>query len=158
MTSKTPSAVVPDTSCLIALDALGQVEILLTFYGVATVPHAVAREFGHTLPRWLEVQAAKNVNLVAVLRGSLGPGEPEAIALASELHGSLLVLDDLRARRVASEMGLRLTGTLGLLLRAKNEGLLLSVADALSRIEQVGFRLSPTLRREVLTLAREPDP
>jgi len=155
MTSETPSSVVPDTSCLIALDALGQMKLLVTFYGVVTIPQAVAREFGSVVPCWLQVRTVKNTSLIAALRRSLGPGESEAIALASEIPNSLLVLDDLRARRVASEMGLVLTGTLGLILRAKNEGVIASVDAALSQIERVGFRLSSDLRKEVLLLAGE---
>jgi len=83
----------------------------------------------------------------------LGPGESEAIALAAQHPGALVVLDDLRARRVARDMGLRLTGTVGVLLRAKREGLLTSVSSALARAESVGFRVSIALRDEALRLA-----
>jgi hypothetical protein len=93
--------------------------------------------------------------LLAVLRGSLGPGESEAIVVASERSHALLVLDDLRARRVATSMGLRLTGTVGVLLRARREGRIASVADALTRVADVGFRLSADLRAEALRLAGE---
>lgn len=155
MTSATPELVVPDTSCLIALVALGQIDLLRAFYGTVFVPEAVADEFGDSLPPWLESRRVTNTKLVAALHTSLGAGESEVIALATEVEGALVILDDLRARRVAADMGLRLTGTLGIILRAKKEGVLASVATALAQVESVGFRLSPALRAEALRLAGE---
>jgi uncharacterized protein len=67
----------------------------------------------------------------------------------------ILVRDDLRARRIATDMGLRLTGTVGLLLRTKRDWLLDSVGRALGVIDEVGFRLSAELHEEALRLAGE---
>ena len=158
MTSATPDIVVPDTSCLIALEALDQLELLHDFYPAVIVPPAVALEYGRALPDWLRTQAPADQRLLAVLGGSLGPGESEAIVLAGELPKALLVLDDLRARRMAARMGLRLTGTLGVLLRAKRVGRLPSLGEALRVVGSAGFRVSAELRGEALRLASEAGP
>lgn len=160
MTSRTrevdaPSVVVPDTSCLIALTALDQLQVLAELYPSCAVPPAVVEEYGPGLPPWIRLVQAQEMRLVAVLSDTLGRGEPEAIALASALPGSLVVLDDLRARRAARSVGLRLTGTLGVLLRAKREGRLTSLSNALEVMERTGFRLSADLRDSVLRLAGE---
>ena len=114
--------VVPDTTCLIALSAVSLLDLLHEFYDVVVVPDAVAHEFGDPLPSWVEAAQGDPV-LVSALRQSLGPGEAEVIAVATQSADALAVLDDKRARATARAMGVRLTGTLGILLRAKREGL-----------------------------------
>lgn len=146
--------VIPDTSCLIALSALSLLDVLQRFYGQVVIPVAVAEEFGEPLPEWMtRVQA--NPIVVAALRESLDHGEAEVIALAAQTTGALAVLDDQRARTVARAMGVELTGTLGILLRAKREGVLESLSSAIEVLERVGFHMSPELKARVLTLARE---
>jgi hypothetical protein len=146
--------VVPDTSCLIALSALSLLDVLHDFYGEVLVPAAVAEEFGEPLPEWV-IQVQGNPLVIAALRESLGRGEAEVIAATAENSNTLAVLDDQRARAIARAMGIRLTGTLGILLRAKREGALTSVHSALDVLEQVGFHMSSELRAKVRELAEE---
>jgi len=77
------------------------------------------------------------------------------IALAGSLEDPLLILDDLAARRHAKLLGLRITGTLGVLLKAKKSKILESVSPALDRIENAGFRLAANTRRDFLEMAGE---
>lgn len=86
--------------------------------------------------------------LVAVT--DLGAGEREALALAAETPGTVLILGDALARRHAALLRLRLTGTAGVLLRAKHEGLLPAIAPALDRLETLRFRLHPATRRVIM--------
>jgi hypothetical protein len=79
----------------------------------------------------------------------LGAGEREAIALALELRADLLSADDKKARRIAQERGIRVTGTVGVLREAHDRGLL-DLPDALHGLLQVGFRLSEKLVQEVI--------
>jgi len=146
--------VVPDTSSLIALSTLSLLDVLEHFYGEVVVPPAVAEEFGEPLPTWV-TQLEANPLLVTALRESLGRGEAEVIAVAAESPGSLAILDDQRARAAARAMGVRLTGTLGVLLRAKHEGVLASVSSALDTLEQSGFHMSLQLTARVRQLAGE---
>ena len=148
-------AVVVDTSCLIALASLDLLELLEHFYGIVTIPHAVRDEFGAELPSWVAAEPAGNAALVGALSESLGNGEAEAIALAAENPRSLLILDDLRARRIARSLGIAITGTLGVLIRARREGRIPSLRRTVEELEASGFRLSEELRAAALKMARE---
>lgn len=82
-------------------------------------------------------------------------GEAAVIQTAlNEGHDSV-ILDDLKARRVASNLGLSVTGTLGILLQAKHAGLLPSVSAAIATLEQRGIWIAPALRAKAVRLAGE---
>jgi len=85
----------------------------------------------------------------------LGAGEREVITLAIQEPGALVVLDDARARKQARALGIRLTGTLGVLLKAKQLGFLPAVRPVLERLEALRFYLDPATRLAVLGLAGE---
>jgi len=85
----------------------------------------------------------------------LGPGESEVLALALETPNSVVILDDDLARRTAEMSGIRLTGTLGMLLDAKQAGLLEEIAPLLERLQALGFRLSQGTKAAVLKIAGE---
>lgn len=85
----------------------------------------------------------------------LGPGETQVLMLALESSDTFVVLDDALARQLAEALGLRLTGTLGLLLDAKRAGLLPAVGPLLDRLQALRFRLAPHTRAAVLRLAGE---
>lgn len=77
------------------------------------------------------------------------------LTLGLEIPQAVLVLDDALARRVAEAVGLRFTGTLGLLLDAKRNGLLTGVSPAIEALTAAGFRLSRATRAAILGLAGE---
>ena len=77
-----------------------------------------------------------------VLRRELGPGETAVIAYAFKSKADLVVLDDLNARLVAASVGLRLTGTLGLLIAAYKTGLLPDLKGAVNDLQKAGFRIA----------------
>lgn len=85
----------------------------------------------------------------------LDAGESEVIALALELEAERVILDDLDARRLAQRLGVVPVGTLGLLLAARLRGEIQSLRAELDRLQQAGFRVSPTLRQAVLREAGE---
>jgi predicted nucleic acid-binding protein len=149
-----PQRVVPDTSCLIALSALSLLDLLREFYSEVLIPRSVASEFGEPLPAWVTLVDAAPL-VVATLRESLGPGEAEVIAVAMEDPRSVAILDEQRARAVCRMMGIKLTGALGILLRAKREGRLPSLSAALDTLDEVGFHMSPALKARLCELAGE---
>lgn len=77
------------------------------------------------------------------------------LALAVERPGAIVLLDDWLARRMANYLGVSVTGTLGVLLRAKAAGHLAAVRPVIDRLQALGFRLDPTTRVAVLELADE---
>ncbi len=81
-------------------------------------------------------------------------GEAEAIALASE-RAAVVILDDRQARRVAQDIGLRILGTLGCLLKAKQAGVISAVGPILDKLTREGFYLTEDLKAETLRLAGE---
>lgn len=85
----------------------------------------------------------------------LDRGEAEVIALAQEHRADLVILDERLARLHARRLGLAMTGTLGVLLRAKEQGLVTAVAPVISDLRQGGLRLSDAIVAEALRLAGE---
>jgi uncharacterized protein len=157
--------VIANTSPLQYLFQLGLLELLPELYGEVLLPGAVALEVrsgaarGVALPdlaslSWLracEVQSAAVLTLAA----GLGTGEREVLALAVERANPLVILDDSLARRFAMRLRLPLTGTLGLLLKAKQAGRIEAVRPYLDRLDALRFRLDEATRKGVLGLADE---
>jgi len=146
---------VANSSCLIALDAVGYLSVLHELYEAIDVPDAVNRECGGQLPAWVQVRSVSNRSLVQSLRLELGEGEAEAIALCVERSANRVILDDKKARRIARELKLPVTGTLAILLRAKEAGVLPNVHDPIDALLAANFRVSETLIAEVLRRAGE---
>lgn len=149
--------VVSNTSPLIGLSNIGKLKILHDVFGKVVVPPAVQREFGEELPEWITVKAPENKPLVQALLESLGDGESEAIALAIELNADFLILDDLKARKIARKLGLRVIGTAGLLLLAKKRGVINEVKPLLMELVEKGFRISNEVVDVILQSAGEMD-
>jgi len=156
--------VVSNTTPLQYLHQAGVLDVLPRLYERLVVPAAVAdeirvgREAGVDLPDlpsidWIEIRSVEP-SPWPVAR-DIHRGEAEVLALAGLSAGTLMILDDLAARRHARLLNLKFTGTLGVLLRAKRESLIPQVASILDRIEKCGFRLARNTRREVLDLAGE---
>lgn len=155
--------VVSDTSPITYLHQIERFTLLRSLYGEVVVPPAVERELREAAPiheglDWsaLRVVEPKNSGMVTSLSASLDLGESEAIVVASEIQADLLLIDEANGREVARRMGIRLTGLLGLLLEAKNRGLVSSLANELDRLQKdTSFRIRPEVRAEVLRLAGE---
>ncbi len=148
-----------DASPLIFFDVLGYAERLPELHRILAPPAVVEElvalpgEPGSELAaeNWLEQQAPRAETLRRV-EGEMteGRGEKQAIALALELS-ALIVLDDKRARNYARRIGLRLTGTLGVLLRLHRMGLASRDLDEdLRLLEGADMRITPELRQNVL--------
>jgi predicted nucleic acid-binding protein len=149
-----------DASCLIGLSKVQMETLPLQLYTKVIIPPAVQAEFGGAVEGYI-VQPLSNRVHVQTLRLMLGAGESEVIALGVELSQGgeqvEMVLDDLQARRIALSYGLRIVGTVGLLIRAKQLGYMESVRAILQQMRASGFRCSPELFRRAIELAQEGD-
>lgn len=145
--------VIVDSACLIGLERVTRLDLLPTLFDSIIAPPEVEREFGSSLT-WLQSIAPTNQALIAKLRTLVDAGEAEAIVLAHEL-GHLVVLDDQQARNVGTSLGLRVSGTLGLLVKAKTAGVIPVVKPLITTLETNGFYLSQAVKEKILRLAGE---
>lgn len=146
-----------NSSPLIGLEQIGQWNLLHALFGTIVVPPAVVREVAPsgTLPEWIEQRAlTQNIGLL-IMQASLGQGESEAISLALESSARLIILDDRPARRLAQSLSLPVVGTLGVLLAAKNRGLISTVKPCLEGLSRFDFRIAPVLYEQILGDAGE---
>lgn len=148
-------ATVANSSCLIALGSIGRLGIIEELYSRVTVPAAVADECQEKLPDWVDVRQTHNRPLVRSLSVDLEAGEAEVIALAMELAAARVILDDKKARRIARELALPVTGTLALLARAKQRGVIANVREVVNDLLVRGFRVSRAVLDETIRLAGE---
>jgi hypothetical protein len=154
--------VVSDTSPIINLASVGKLELLQQLYGKIAIPKAVYHEItikgagqagANELPilKWIVSHQVVDLLFFASPRMELDEGESEAIALAHQLKADLLLLDERHGRAVASRLGLKFIGLLGILVEAKKNGFLSSVKPVLDElISKVGFWVSHKLYVEVL--------
>jgi predicted nucleic acid-binding protein len=152
---------VPDTICntspLIALDNIGLLGLLEGVYGRVLVAEEVRNEFGSELPGWIDVVPVQNRNLIRALQLSIDLGESATLALAMERQDARVILDDLKGRKVAQRLGVSFTGLLGVAIKGKQMGLIEAVDNLMTRLKQVGFRLSSAMEQDALRLAGEQD-
>ncbi len=143
--------IVSDTSCLIVLSKTGQLGLLKDLFSQVIVTPEVVREFGEPLPNWISVQEVKSAAIQRLLETQLDIGEASAISLALEIPSHQVLIDERKGRRIASEMGLKVIGTVKVLLLAKERGLIDSLNDALQKLLDAGFRLSEQLVKDILS-------
>jgi len=145
--------IVVDSTCLIGLERIGQLDLLPGLFETVVIPPEVAREFAVSLD-WLRVENPTDDALVTSLKLLVDQGEAEAIALAYEKSCSIL-LDDRQARSVAKQMGLKIIGTVRVLILAKQQSMIPALKPLLDRLEASNFYLSRDLKEEALRLVGE---
>lgn len=154
------SVIIADSSPLIALALIGQLELLPYLYHRVLIPPAVWDEVtkqGAGLPgaqavsqcSWLEIQLPESAKL-EVLRILVDQGEAEALALAQMQPDSIVLLDDAQARRVAERFNIPRIGTLGILRRAKKAGRLSEIKPYILALRQNGIYIRQALIEAVL--------
>lgn len=139
---QTPKVVIADASCLILLSKIGELELLHLLYDYVYITSEIQLEFGETLPDWIILEIVKDQKYQTFLETRLDVGEASAMALAVEISNSLLILDDLKARKLAKQLNLVFTGTLGVISKAKEEKHIDQIKPILNKILQTNFRLS----------------
>lgn len=159
-----PSAanpVVSNTTLLVALAGVRLLDLLPTLYSEVWIPDEVRAEYQRGIRpgepdlntlSWLRVV---NVALDLSLPPTLDLGETAAPSLALATKASLVLIDEQRARRVAAQRGLPLAGSLAVLVQAKRQSLIPSVAPIVDTMIAQGRRIGPRLRARILTQAGE---
>lgn len=145
-----PEIIITDTSCLILLTKINEIELLNACYPLVVVTAEVAKEFGETLPKWIKIKEVHDKSLQKTLNQFIDTGEASALTLAFETPDSLLIIDDRIARRLAKSLGFKVTGTLGVIVQAKKRGKIASVKPILVKIAATDFRVSQKLITKIL--------
>ncbi len=145
--------IIADSTCLIGLERIDKIDLLPQMYSQVIIPPQVQKEFGLSFA-WLIVKNPQNIGMVNSLKLMVDDGESEAIALAYEL-GYRLVVDDKQARNIAKRLDIEIIGTVGILVKAKQLGLIDQLLTILEALENKGFYLSKSLKTEALILVGE---
>jgi len=147
--------VIADTSCFILLDKIDELELLKRLFDEIATTKEVVQEFGKELPDWIKVESVNDKKYQMALELEVDEGEASAIALSTEKVDALLILDDLQARKLAEKLGLRYTGTLGMIARARSEGVIESVKPIIEKIRNTNFRFSEEVFTAIIRTAGE---
>lgn len=144
--------VVADSSPLIVLINISHIDILRDLFETVIIPPEVSREmredkrpqavrtFMATPPAWLAEQAPTSIETIPMLH----PGEASAISLALEIHADLLLIDETLGRKAAAARGIHITGTIGIIEQAAEDGLL-DLKEAFAKIKKTDFWISHEL-------------
>lgn len=152
---KPSTVVITDTSCFIILEKINALNLLPQVFDIIVTTPEIALEYGQPLPLWVRVQAVSDVKLQEQFNEKIDSGEASAIALAQEIICSFLLTDDLAARKFAESLGLHVKGSAGILLYAKQKGVIQTIKPYLEQMQQTNFRISTTLIHRILKAADE---
>ncbi len=156
--------VVSNSGPLIALLKIGRLELLKQLFKKIFISKGTYDEVvieGKTgykdikQSNWIEVKPIKDQQAVNILRIDLGKGESESVILAYELRADILLVDELIARNIAENLGLKISGTVGVLLKAKKSGLISEVKSELDRLKKKNVWLGNEVCKRALKIAGE---
>lgn len=147
--------IISDASPLIALADIGELGLLQELYQIVTITDIVRNEIHADLPAWIEVSTEYDLKQFQILSLELDPGEASAIALALESSDARIIIDENKGRSVAKGLGLRVTGTIGIIIKAKELGIIQSGRTILNKLEEHGFGLSEGLKKHILIRLKE---
>lgn len=150
-----PKVVISDTTPLIIFQKLGKLDILEKVYGQLITTPEIALEYGDKIPDWIMVIPVMDTKYKKFLSTQLDIGEASAIALAAEMEDVLLIIDDLKARKLAKRLNFDITGTLGVIHKAKQMSIIKKVKPLLDQLVQTDFRISKKIINELLKLNNE---
>jgi predicted nucleic acid-binding protein len=156
--------IISNTTPIISLLKVDKLNLLKELYEKIIVPKAVYLEvengkekpYYHDLTQidWIEIQEIGNHDSRDYFL-DLDEGEAEVLILAKELNADLIIMDEIMGRRYSKQLGFNLTGTIGILLKAKENGLIESIKDLLTELAKKGTWLSLKLITKAIELANE---
>jgi predicted nucleic acid-binding protein len=144
------SYVIADASVLIIFDKLKRFDILQKIYQNIYTTTEISQEFNKPLPEWIKVEPVKDQKYLKFIRTQVDIGEASAIALAAEKDGALLILDDLKARKLARRLGMSFTRTLGVINKAKELGIINKIKPLVEQLRETDFRVSENIVENLL--------
>ncbi len=128
---------------------IGALELLSQLYDEVLVTEIVLEEFKENLPVSFKVVPFNDRQLFSILCQQLDPGEASVICLASGESDFLMVLDDLKGRKISAALDLNFTGTLGIIIKAKRQGLITKIEPYVEKLIAAGIRISSQVLSEI---------
>ncbi len=107
------------------------------------------------MPDWVDIVSVMDKQKQQILETQIDRGESSAIALALETPDSTIILDDYKARKIAEQLGIVFTGTIGVIVKAKQKGIISAIKPILQKIKDTNFRLSVDVELQALKEAKE---
>ncbi|MFN3641017.1 MAG: DUF3368 domain-containing protein [Flavobacterium sp.] len=150
-----PKVVISDTSTLILFHKIDELNLLQKVYGELITTPEIAEEYGEKLPDWIIIQTVSDKKYQTFLETQVDYGEASAIALAMEYDDVLLLLDDLKARKLATRLKFKITGSLGVIHKAKQMSIIEKVRPLIEKLLLSDFRVADTIIEEILRLNNE---
>lgn len=157
--------VIVNSTPIIALSKAGELDLLKRMYSEITIPEAVYQEVTEkndivkeeirNNSSWIKVASISDSADKKMYKAKLHDGEVEVMILAQECDADLVMIDDLAARKTAEYLGLNLTGTLGVLLKAKSDGLIDRVMPIIREMERHEIYFSESLIEKIKKIADE---
>ena len=156
--------IVSNTTPIISLLKIGKLEFLEKIYGEILIPREVFNEIqkGKDKPYYADISqlhwiTIKDIGDKKALNYfvDLDAGEAEVIVLASELEADLVIIDETLGRRFAKHSGLKVTGTIGVLIKAKEMGLINKISPLLDDLQRRGIWISDKLIKNILKIVKE---
>jgi predicted nucleic acid-binding protein len=141
--------VIPDTSCLILLKKIGALNLLNQIYEEVLITDIVIQEFKEPIPISFKKVEIKGNDFFKLLSIQLDPGEASVISMGSENSSCTMIIDDLKGRKIARALDLNFTGTLGVLVKAKRNGLIEKLEPYVEKLIQDGIRISNQVLEEI---------
>lgn len=141
--------VIPDTSCLILLRKIGALNLLDQLFDEVMITETVLWEFNEPVSIPHKLAKIENKDFFKLVSLQLDPGEASVICMATDQQDYLMVLDDLKGRKVANELGLNFTGTLGVLVKTKRNGLIKELEPYVEKLIKGGIRISNQVLDEI---------
>ena len=150
--------VIVNSTPLLTLGKIGKLEILREMYQEIIIPQAVYKEVTEkedtaskailsACHDWIKVQTIKNEDEYAMYRAKLHAGEVEVMILAQQVpRADLVIIDDMAARKTAEFLKLPLSGTIGVLIKAKQKGIISEVMPIIGELEKNGFFISQRVK------------
>jgi predicted nucleic acid-binding protein len=156
--------IISNTTPILSLLKIGKLDLLEKMYSKIIIPKAVFEEIENgkeksyyvdlSLIDWIDIREISNTDSRSYFV-DLDDGEAEVLVLAKELKADLVIMDELMGRRFAKQLDYNLTGTIGVLLKAKENKVIPSIGKLLNELTEKGTWISPKLIEKVLGIAKE---
>ena len=156
--------IISNTTPIITLLTISRLELLRDIYGKIIIPDGVFQEIEEDNSKnfYKDLSQIDQIEIKPIVDkeplkyiSDLNKGEAEVIVLANEIKADLVIIDEKAGREYAEHFGLKQTGTIGILLKAKQLGLISRIKPLLITIKENGIWLGQKFINHVLKIANE---